>query len=373
MATRGRQPELDDLGEDDFSEPIPDLGPDERRLFTESFDLSIQTVLEQWDAETLVLPEIQREYLWSDARASRLIESLILGIPIPLLYFAETPDTRWEIFDGHQRVVSVVRFVKDEFALRSLDVLPHLNGARFSELNGNEQRRFMRRMLRAVVITADSHPAMKYEIFERVNTGSVVLNPQELRNSLYRGDLNNLLHELARYEPFRRCIGTKSPRRRMVDEELVLRFFALRFGLESYRPPLKAFLNRFMASRRTLDDDVTAEFTMLFARTTDRVELMLGGAAFRLLDLDGKPVDRTANRAIFDAQMLPFSWIRDEVEIEMRPAVLSAMVTLSNDAEFIDASTLATGDRSRTVLRIKKVADALASAGMSVDRPDGLA
>ncbi len=103
----------DDLGENDSEEALA-WPPPERKVVTQSYDLSINTLLEQWDDETLVIPEFQREYVWDDRRASRLIESLLLNIPIPVLYFAETEDARYEVVDGHQRVRSVIRFLKNE-------------------------------------------------------------------------------------------------------------------------------------------------------------------------------------------------------------------------------------------------------------------
>jgi hypothetical protein len=289
----------DDLskGIDDSSEALIEAPAEQRRLFTQSFDLSVQTVLEQWNSKTLLLPEIQREYVWPDSRASRLVESLILNIPIPLLYFAETDESKWEIFDGHQRVRSVVRFIDNDFALRGLDVLSHLNGKKYRDLAAQEQRQFMRRMLRAVIITADSHPSMKYEIFERLNTGSIVLNAQELRNSLYRGPFNDLLSRLARVEAFRVCVGTKDPRRRMVDQELILRFFALRHSLPEYRPPLKKFLNDYMHSINQEGNAESLEgLAHLFRETSSAVSDALGESAFRELDTEGKALDRTPNR-----------------------------------------------------------------------------
>jgi hypothetical protein len=112
--------------------------PAERKVVTQSYDLSIQTLKERWENEDLLLPEIQREYVWDNPRGSRLIESLLLNIPIPVLYFAETEDAKWEIFDGHQRVRSVVRFLKNEFRLSSLSVLADFNGHRFHQLPARE-------------------------------------------------------------------------------------------------------------------------------------------------------------------------------------------------------------------------------------------
>ncbi|MBA3688731.1 MAG: DUF262 domain-containing protein [Chloroflexi bacterium] len=125
----------------------------------------MHTLVDQWNSEILVLPEIQREYVWDDARASRLIESLLLNIPIPVVYFAETPDAKYEVIDGHQRIRSIVRFLKNQFRLRSLAVLTEYNGKHYFELPEREQRFLTMRSIRAVIIGSDSHPNMKFEIF----------------------------------------------------------------------------------------------------------------------------------------------------------------------------------------------------------------
>jgi hypothetical protein len=108
-----------------------------------------------------------------------------------------------------------------------------------------EQRFLRMRTLRTILISVESNPNMKFEIYERLNTGSISLNAQELHNSIYRGPFNDLLHELAKLASFRALIGSKQPRRRMVDEEAILRFFAMREKIAVYRTPLKKFLNTF--------------------------------------------------------------------------------------------------------------------------------
>ena len=120
-----------DLLEDDVEEDL-DFPPTNRRIVTQPYDLSLQTLVEQWDSNHLVLPELQREYVWDNGRASRLIESFILNIPVPPIYFAERPDSVLEIIDGHQRVKSIVRFMKNEFSLRSLSVLSDTGGSGFT-------------------------------------------------------------------------------------------------------------------------------------------------------------------------------------------------------------------------------------------------
>ena len=227
-----------DLGEMEGEEPF-DFPPAERLVVTQPVDLSVQTLIEQWGEKVLILPDIQREYVWDNGKASRLIESLVLNIPIPALYFAENQEAKYEIIDGHQRVRSIVGYVNNEFSLSGIAVLREYKGLRFHQLPEREQRFLKMRTLRTILISIDSHPNMRFEIYERLNTGAILLNAQELRNSIYRGPFNNLLHELAKTSEFRKqLIGTKVPRRRMVDEELILRFLSLHFELGQY--PLRS-------------------------------------------------------------------------------------------------------------------------------------
>lgn len=357
-----------DLEESDTREGF-DFPPPERKVVTQSYDLSVQTLLEQWDSGVLILPEIQREYIWDDARASRLVESLILNIPIPVVYLAETADAKYEIIDGHQRIRSVVRYLQNEFRLRSLVVLDEYNGKRLFELPEREQRFLRMRTLRAVILAAESHPNMKFEIFERLNTGSIALNAQELRNSIYRGPLNRLLQTLSGSPAFRMALGVRTKRRRMVDEELVLRFLALSNGYPAYRAPLKRFLNEFMEEFR----DAPAERLDAFARTFDaaigNVVATLDGAAFRVTDATGQPIESVINRALYDAQMLVFGHVAGGLLIARRAAVIREMAALFQDELFDDSIRRATGDRARLRIRVERVAEALTRAGVEVEVP----
>lgn len=367
MAQRAHLTEREiELAENETDESFP---PAERKIITQPYDLSVQTLLDQWHAEALILPETQREYVWDNARASRLIESLLLNIPIPVLYFAETADAKWEIIDGHQRIRSVVRYADNEFALSSLVVLAELKRLRFHQLPEREQRFLKTRTMRAVVISAESHENMKFEIFERLNTGAISLTAQELRNSIFRGPLNRLLHDLARETLFREAIGTKYPRGRMVDEELILRFFAMREGLSGYRPPLKTFLNAYMRDHQSPSDADLQDLRQVFLSTLARLHSIFDDRAFRIADSSGTALENAVNRAVFDAQMLAFSWVADDDLAANRDAILQNLATLYEDEEFLDAISRATGDRARTLFRVTAVTAALRESGLDVHAP----
>jgi hypothetical protein len=222
---------------------------------------------------------------------------------------------------------------------------------------------------------------MKFEVFERLNTGGISLNAQELRNSIYRGALNSAIKALARTPDFRACIGSKNPRKRMVDEELVLRFLALRDRLEVYRPPLKRVLNDYMHTNRDQPEDWLSEQYHLFTTTMSRISHVLGGQAFRLIDQNGhplrdpsgKPLPRGVNRALFDAQALAFSWATTPISEGRRSAVVASIAAAFSDEQTQDATRRATGDRKRILMRLGAMVNALTSAGMAVELPIGLA
>lgn len=355
-----------DLGEWEHDEPL-DFPPPERKIFTQAYDLSVSTLAEQWKDGQLVIPDFQREYVWSNARASRLIESLLLNIPIPVVYLAETDDAQLLVVDGHQRIFSVVRYLDNQFPLSGLRLRSEFKGLRFHKLPPREQRFLKARVIRAIIIGADSHPTMKFEVFERLNTGGVALNAQELRSALYRGTLTELLRTLEQNADFRSCIDRKSPRRRFVDQELVLRFLALHDGYAGYRPPLIRFLNEYMLANQNADDLWIEDRTRLFEITIKRVSDVFGKAAFRVTDGRGHPTENNINRALFDAQMLSMALVEGEPDlIAMRRDIRSRVAQLYKDDDFDDAIRRATGDRARIRSRVSRFAEALSEVGLTV-------
>jgi len=283
-----------------------------------------------------------------------------------------------EIVDGHQRVRSIVRYLNNEFGLTGIQILGEYARLRFHQLPQKEQRFLKARTLRAVVIGADSHENMKFEVFERLNTGGIALNPQELRNSLYRGPLNDLLNELVHScTSFRDAIGTRGPRRRMVDQELVLRWLAFRDSLSAYRPPLKRFLNKYMRDHQEADADWLQVRSQHFCETMTRLYATLGSKAFRLINEDGewlrdekgKPLPRGVNRALFDAQGTAFAWTDDPQLENQGDEVVRAIAHELRRDELQDAVRRATGDKARIRLRITAMVKALREGGVEVDVP----
>ena len=233
------------------SQPDPDEVPiRDRRLFTQPYDLVVEALIDQIENGTVYLrplserPSFQRRYVWTDVLASRLIESILLNVPIPPCYFSQNEDFELDVIDGQQRLFSIYRFLDNQFALSGLEVLTELNGSRSHQIPPKLQRQLKTHTLRCILITNESHPEIRFDVFERLNTNTVPLNAQELRNCIYRGSLNSLLKDVVAYEPWLTILGNKQPDKRMRDEELALRFFAFSIhGIDSYRTPQKHWLN----------------------------------------------------------------------------------------------------------------------------------
>jgi Protein of unknown function DUF262 len=360
-------PEEDlDLGERDDTEE-DEFPPSDRLIHTQAYDLSINTLKEQWDDGTLIIPDFQREYVWDNAKASRLIESLLLNIPIPVLFFAETPDAKYQIVDGHQRVYTVVRYLDNQYPLSGLRIQAELRGLRFHQLPDREQRFLRTRVMRAIIIGADSSPSMKFEVFERLNTGGLSLNAQEVRHGLNMGAFSDLLSELQHNQFFRDSLGIPKPRKRMVDQELILRFFALRDRLPQYRTPLVRFLNEYMQDNRTPSQEWISEKRAQFISTMQLISRVMPGTAFRVTDSSGRSPERVINRALFEAQAVVFSVCDEGQAASSASALRMSLASLFGDGAFDELIRRATGDRFRTLGRIRDTAAAFESAGVRVD------
>lgn len=362
--------EPDEVDEPSDDEPIEDLPAGERRLVTQAYDMSVNTLIEQWNDKTFILPDIQREYVWSNSKASRLIESLLLNVPIPVLYLAEAPEDHYEIIDGHQRIKSVARFLNNEFRLSGLQVLGSAThrGKRYHQLPAADQRRIKTRVIRAIIITDESHPTMKFEVFERLNVGATALTAQEIRNSTCRGQFMTLVRsDLVNDANFRACIGTKTPRRRMVDEELVIRSLAIHNRATTYRPPLPRFLNKFSHDMNKVDEIALDELARVFKRAAENVHAVFGTNSFRLTYEDGSLVDRTINRGLAEVQLVTFSYADPDQVRKLRRKLLQALGKLHQDSKFLDYIQRAIVDRSRTTGRMDAYRKACLQVGLSLE------
>ncbi len=192
------------------------LGPliTNRKIYTKQADAEVDGLYRKHQRNKLIVqPDFQRHFIWDGKKASRLIESAILDIPIPSIYLAEEQDGREYVIDGQQRLISFFSFIDGkfpdgkEFRLTGLKVLQELNTRSFKELDQHMQDKILYYKSRVITFTSESDEQLKFEVFERLNTGSVSLNNQELRNCIYHGPYIDLLRELSKEEDFRYLLG----------------------------------------------------------------------------------------------------------------------------------------------------------------------
>lgn len=327
-----------DLFEKDDDKFISDIPKEKRHLNTASYDYSVDFIVSMMQEGKIILEvPFQRQYVWKDDKASQLIESVIMNVPIPPIYFAEEEDGRWLVIDGLQRLNSLLRFSQNEFGLIKLDIIKELEKFKFKDLPPKAKSLLSNGQLRANVIRKDSHPDIKYDIFMRLNKGAVVLNYQELRNCLYRGDLNNLAKELNfDNHDFLSILGLKKPHNRFIDVEMIVRLCALaknlvkdengKYVISGYKGRMVAFLNDFMDAHKVMSATETDRYRNLFNGVIQRVvDVFEVEDAFRDITSSRNKV----NKSLADCIFLGFVLYKDnETLIRQKRAIKSALKDL---------------------------------------------
>lgn len=309
-----------------------------RKLFVHPYDYSIRSLKEQVEDGTLVLADdFQRRRVWDDTKASRLIESLLINVPIPVCYFAELEDSSCSVIDGQQRLTAIYRYLNDEFKLKSLKIRDDLNKLKFSQLSIVDQRSIKLRIIRCIVILKDSDPEIRFDVFDRLNSNSVKLNRQELRNSLYKGSLNNLVKELSKHEIFKKLRRAKDVEKRMNDCEIILRFFALYFNGANYQGKLSKFLDDYLESGMKFNSEKIEQHREIFLKTIDIIHSIFGENSFRRYAPTERVWKSAINRAVYDVLMLSVFRLSLESLEHKRDEIISEFTEIFKDPNFEDA------------------------------------
>lgn len=213
------------------------------------------------DENEIFVPDYQREFVWPNDRRSKFIESVLIGLPIPYIFVADVSkeEGRLEIVDGSQRIRTLAAFIGDEFELAGLKKLKKLNGFRFSDLPLARQRRFKRRTIRLIELTERADEAVRRDIFERINTGSLLLNDMEQRWGINEGPLLEFIRECASDPLFKKLAPlSDSVELRRERDEFVLRFFAYLDNYQNFDKRVVSFLDEYLESHQSGFDDAKA-------------------------------------------------------------------------------------------------------------------
>jgi hypothetical protein len=298
----------------------------------------------------VVDPEWQRQYVWDRRRASRLIESLIIDLPIPVIYLAINDQGSYEVIDGLQRLTSVFDFFDNKYALAGLEIRSRWNGSFFKDLPTELQSKLEDTTLRTFELAKTTPKELMFIIFERLNTGGMALNDMEIRNCLYRGRLNDLIKELCGDEDFRAAVNQRGLHKRMKDRMLVLRFLAFyQMTYTKARKGLKAFFNEFFSTYRNPSDEKLREFRAAFRKAARGARTVFGDKAFRLRH-DGAKGEWTtsANASVFQAVAVPFTDYDGGALTRAADSIFESYLDLiASDKRWADSVRSATGDFTR--------------------------
>lgn len=351
--------------DEEGQQPYTDALDLDRGVITTPYDAPVRTLTEEVREKVLIVnPDFQRQGVWKIDRKSKLIESLLLNIPIPVLYFAEDEDGTRVVVDGQQRLRAITEFHSGTYRLSGLQVLSALNGKSWTDLTPKQARTISSRTLRCVVISANSPATLRFEMFERLNTGGVPLNDQELRNCVFRGSLNRLLNDIVSSKGWLRAVGRAAPDPRLKHHELALRFLALDGSVSEYRPPLKSYLNAFMKRQREPSPDSLAEMKQRVLTSVDAVLLCFGSDAFRK-PKSSVQYQGVLNRAVFDCQMLGLAGKTAEQVAPVAEKIRKAFTDLVlKEPGFDTTLSLATADRAVLLRRLRIWGRALAEMGL---------
>ena len=278
-------------------------------------------------------PQYQRRLRWTTRKRSLLIESFLLNIPVPPIFLFEHDYNEYEVIDGRQRLEALRAFLSNDFALSGLQYWPELNGKRFNSLPTVLKKGLLRRSLPAVILLAETAGVSVEELdvrqvlFDRLNTGGIKLNPQELRNALYPGRLNSLIISLAREDAFTKAWGIPSRKPNeeiepaedllrnplfatLADAELVLRVLALRDAMiNDRRGSLRRILDRYMIENADIEENESRQLGSLFLNCIQRLNHIFDNSAFIL------PTTGRRSRPLYDALMVALS-LRPDLKIE---------------------------------------------------------
>lgn len=252
-------------------------------------DFTVKVMHQKWTDGQLTIPDFQRRYVWNRPQASRLIESFLLGLPIPQVFlYRERSTPKLLVVDGHQRLATIAMFYDGTFTrdrtFRLIGVDRRWDGKSYRDLSEDDRLSLDDSTLRAIVIqqTRPDDNSSVYQIFERLNTGGSQLSPMEIRKAIFHGQAYDFVERLNTSEHWRQLIGNPAVDKRLRDVELVARTLALAQSWQEYKAPMKQFITDYMAVLAGLDERRLGRLERRFRRACETLAVTLGPQPFHL-------------------------------------------------------------------------------------------
>jgi len=366
--------EVNQIEELEFEQPLEEEEesveiPSRQKIYTDKGDPEIESLYGKYKRGKLTLqPDFQRHFVWDKKKCSRLIESAFLDIPLPVIYLSEEKNGKEYIIDGQQRLTAFFSFIDgnflngEAFRLTGLKVFKELNKKLFKELDEELQDKIKYCKIRTITFKRESNPDLKFEIFERLNTGAVSLNYQELRNCIYRGPYNNLLKTLSQDKDFMYLLRLKNPEKRMRDIELVSRFAAFYHATYlNYKPSIRRFLDKDMEKHQFLKETEAIELRNAFKNAVTIIRSLLDTHAFKRFykgderNPNGYWEPKRFNASLYDILMDSFSREDKNKVYQHLDLIREALIHLMiSNQEFIDSIELSTSSVQAVMIRFDK-------------------
>lgn len=338
------------------------LDKNRRSVSFDSYDLSVRQLYDMVSEKDIdIAPDYQRHFIWDEERQSQLIESIFLGIPVPSLFMATNKDSTWEVIDGLQRLTTIVNFIGNDDTIKSINSATHklkltgleklssFNGLFFEDLPKSIQLSFQTRPIRITVLNDRSDFNVRYDLFERLNTGGVTLHPQEIRNCVFVGEFNEFIKECASNTDFRNVVKvTKNAEKTGNFEELVLKFFAYFEARNEFVHGVKEFLNEYM-KKKTDSFKNKKELKYLFENTFKKLNEILPNGIVRGNRTNISPI------VLYEAISVGVAdTIIDNLEINK-----TKLNSILNDNELKKLTTGATNSKRKVLDRITYVKESI--------------
>ena len=333
------------------------------RLVLQASDLSLESIANMVEGEAIDLePQFQRRQRWDRTQQSALIESFLLNVPVPPVYLAEDDYGNYSVIDGKQRITSIYEFMKKGLELKGLEEFDQINSMTFKDLPSPLQNALrVRPYLRVITLLRQSDPALKYEVFSRLNKGGEQLEPQEIRNVAYRGYLNDLIYDLAGNEFLRDQLKItdekSSSYQKMEDAEMVLRFFTLLEEWESFSGSYRESMDEFMLKHKGDSENDLSFFKNKFEKSIKACENIWGQISFKRPE--GNRWRNQMLSGMYDAQMIACSRtdqnILKEAASNSNKVISRTRKLFEEDEKFEMAVRRATNTPQRVIYRIEKI------------------
>ena len=334
-----REIEIDEQELDLADYPLDDI-------LIRTSQLSIREIIGEIDDGLYILdPDFQRAFVWSPEQQSRLIESVLMRIPLPVFYFAETKTGETIIVDGLQRITTFHRFMNDEFKLTHVAKGNNaLHGKKFSELHPKFKNRIRRTNLILYIIDEKAPNRAKLDLFERVNSGTT-LTRQQMRNCLYMGAGTRWLRDMADSDSFKKATGHSLNTKTMRDRELINRFCAFRLlGAEKYKGYMDDFLADCLDLMNSMDKNQLNSLAVEFEQSMDNARTVFGKHAFRK-HRSKHDTRSVINASLFDIFSVAFTKISPETIKKNKKSLLSLFYASMDNSAFVNSITSATNQK----------------------------